>query len=250
MLVVLLYIHTLSLCYPHAFPHHAHALDHIRILFYFEKSMFLLRRETAMNLFKFPSWLNRGATKLGEMIASIIFPGPDIVLPPSIQRKLGVVPLDQDDLVVYDFYLHVVVELDTHTLFLEEFSPLERPKQSTFPFMPDLKGFLAHYPVGRNYFLHTEPIGLVPNERENFQRVFHASDEARSTLGRIVRQNDLAGYFVLIRDSLSWKELALIHEDDHYGKAAFPNPAQRELKKDTLHIKNNDKKLPPAPPPK
>lgn len=199
-----------------------------------------------MNLLKFFPRLKRGAVKFGEMIASIIFPGPEIVLPPGVRRKIEVVPLEQSDLVTHDFYLHVIVMLDEHKLFVEEFSPLERPRAGTHPRIPDLEGFLAHYPTGRNYFLYTEPIGLVPDQRENFQRVFHASDEARSILGHIVRHNDLAGYFVLIRDSLSWKELALIHEDDIYGKAAFP--ARNVVQRNHLNINNNDKKPPPAPP--
>jgi len=152
--------------------------------------------------------------------------------------------------VVHDFYLHVVVMLDAHKLSMEEFSPLELPRANTHPHMPNLEGFLAHYNFGRNYFLYSEPIGLVPSERENFQRVFRASDEARSILGHIVVQNDLTGYFMLIRDSFSWKELALIHEDDIYGKAAFPGPAERVVQKNALNVKNGDRKPPPAPPPK
>lgn len=174
-----------------------------------------------MHLFGLPALLHRLGTSFGKMFVSVILPH-EVVLPPKLRaQQRGVAPLERSELIIDDYYLHVIVAPNTYELSVSEFSPLSRPQMSNHPFMSSLEGFLAKNPITENvHFLHIESLGLEPDRRENFHRVFLATDEARSVIRRLVEQNDLGGYFLLIKGTYSWREIALMREDKVYQKIA------------------------------
>lgn len=175
-----------------------------------------------MNFMKLLSWFHRGAAKLGAIIASSVLPAEEFVMPTKTPiPRTGVLPLRKGELAVNNIYLHVIVVPHTYELRVSEFTPLCKPETSSHPFMPRLEGFLARdFATGKIDFLYVEPLGLVPDKRENFHRVFLATKEARSVIDSLVQQNDLRAYFFLIKETYSWEELALIKEDEVYEKIA------------------------------
>jgi hypothetical protein len=96
-----------------------------------------------MDLKKLWSLPNRLGARLGEIIASILFPVEVVIPPQLIKEKMGVTPLEQGDLVINNFYLHVVITPDTYNISIHEFSPVGRPQVSRHPYMPGLEGFAA-----------------------------------------------------------------------------------------------------------
>lgn len=155
-------------------------------------------------------------------------------------------PLEKDDLLINNFYLHVAVTPDAYDISIHEFAPLGLPQVSRHPYMPGLEGFAAQDPEsGKLKFLHVEPLGLVPDMRENFHRVFRATDEARSVLEHIAHHNDLAGYFSLIRETFSQKEVMLISENEICGKAAFSGNVRKPSAGHTMRTNKDDGKIPP-----
>ncbi len=197
-----------------------------------------------MAYFKLPSWFIRLAISYAKIVASIVIPPRETILPASVRRRMMVVPLQYDELFIDDLYLHVSVAPDTYTLSVKEFSLLCRPKASRHQYMPHLVGFFAKDSATRKVsFIHVESVGLDPLMRENFHRVFSSTDEARYAICRIVNHNDLAGYFSLIRETFSSREYEI------WVESAASRKKSRGIPKPAVHEKKNGKEIPPAPPP-
>jgi hypothetical protein len=64
-------------------------------------------------------------------------------------------------------------------------------------------------------------------------------------LGHIAHSNDLAGYFSLIRETFSWKEVMLISESEISAKAAFSGNARRPIAGRTVRTDKDGGKNPP-----
>jgi hypothetical protein len=204
-----------------------------------------------MGLIKLQLWLRRLVTSFGKLLVSIILP-QEVVLPPKLLAKKGVVPVELGELMIDDPYLHVAVTPDTYELSVGEFLPIGRPRKSRHEYMPNLEELRVYYPTTQKMsFVPTEPLGLVPERRENFHRVFLATDEARDVILCLVQKNDLRGYFSLIRDTLSLCEAMLINENDIFAKAAFAQyiRGNTAVSEPTAHPKKVGKEMPPAPPP-
>lgn len=119
-------------------------------------------------------------------------------------------PLKASELIVGQAYLHVVV-IGGAVLHMNELRLVEGMKKSEDPLTPDLIGFqFFDLLTGRSRFCYADGMGLVPEHRENLERVFHRNAHATSMLRKMVQGYDVRGYLKLIAPSLTPHEYMLL----------------------------------------